>query len=320
MAAGVAEPGDWSRARGDVTAFLRLTLQRWVDVGFGKLPRHDGLWIAFVQSVTDLYSYADPDLEHPDVFYVAIGCGFGSGEGVMLGDCIRLLDTEDPRLASTFHDLFHRAVSVLCCYSWRDVDWLAEHEFIAQAEDSDDAPKNQADWDALYSRARAAMHDYIPASLATRPYSTQQLQRRLPMIGRARLRALMVSVLELHGAARELGRPPKLPDGVWELDGWGEPLPAYWLCVDEHDALWGLYDGLFQHHAQMGEDPLPSLMLELDPKRPATLRRARRYVEGLARLVGLTHQLIRRFPATADPRALSNVLETMTATAAVAQS
>lgn len=320
LAAGAARPQDW---KGDIDEFLGRTLQWWVDVGSGALPRHPGLVLAATRGPTDIlwYDYTDgaecERVRHPECFYVVLTCGFGDHESLTLGRAIRLLASEDPRLSSTLYDVLYRSVGFTGTFGWQDCEWIAEGSYEIHCEETGEEYDDAA--------ADTWIHRYVPESVLTKPYTSDQLRDRIPHIENAASRILMTAVLELAACARTL---PRLGDWSKQLRAeialveWSEPLPAYYLGFDENDDVWGFFDYDFQIRQQVGEAPAPLAMIQVDITAPKSIHAAQKWVQCAARVIGHAQRVIQRLPVSDDPRALVNTLaEDMPAAAgdAVAQ-
>ena len=115
----IAVPEDWEKAKHDPTAYIGLTLARWIARhGVEAIKRRFDLTAA-ITSLLDEYTDRDP--ENPNLLYLTVDAG--SAGYVVLSSTLELLEKAHPRLPATFFHLFTGALNKwIRVYDYRDAE------------------------------------------------------------------------------------------------------------------------------------------------------------------------------------------------------
>ena len=102
----IAVPEDWEKAKHDPTAYIGLTLARWIARhGVEAIKRRFDLTAAITSLLDD---YTDRDPVNPILLYLTVDAG--SAGYVVLSPTLELLEKAHPRLPATFFHLFAGAL------------------------------------------------------------------------------------------------------------------------------------------------------------------------------------------------------------------
>ena len=173
LAAGLATPEQWTKARRDPFRFLEHVLKARIAADGGSELEKEFFLRLGVTSTLDPY---DNDAEHAgDAGEMFLVLEPDSAGYVVIGPTLRLLETVHPRLPATFFDLFTSALNRwLRVYDYRDA--LARVEMLRDWYEAD--PEGEA-------VELPAVEDAVPACLGRgwHPVKKHFLQRMVPRSG-----------------------------------------------------------------------------------------------------------------------------------------
>jgi len=210
----IADPTDWRRVRRDPSAYVEMTLNRWIDRHGGRTIRRRFNLTLTLSDLVDEYVEAaeqDPDgrhlyfILHPD-----------SAAYVVAGPTLELLEQEHARLPATFYHVFRGALN----------KWVR----IYDHRDAQDRVEMLREWaegeEEQYEIADVVAS--VPASMKRKPLSLENLRR---LGGQARstdARTVIAAALEPHRASEKVNRPEFTDEMGEQLADSNPPCRACW--------------------------------------------------------------------------------------------
>ena len=120
----IAVPGDWKRAELDPTSFIRITLERWIDMHGGSAIRHRFLLSAVISNTPS--EWAEPDETRPNQLFLMVEPSEASCGCANFGPTSQLLESIHPQLPATFFHLFVGALN----------RWIRVYDFCCRQQKS----------------------------------------------------------------------------------------------------------------------------------------------------------------------------------------
>ena len=254
----IADPADWRRVRRDPTAFVGLTLQRWIDLHGGKTIRRRFNLRLTISEVVDEYAEAgeqDPDgrqlyfILHPD-----------SAAYIVAGPTLELLEREHARLPASFYHVFTGALN----------KWVRTYDY-RDAEDRVDMLREWAEGEGeQYEIADVAAA--IPACMKRKPLSLEGLERFGRQARSSEVRAVIGATVNLHRVSERAGRPDLTDEMREQLADSNPPLPSALVVFAENDAIEGQFDDDSQNLMEC--TPEPNLVIPLNAFDPGSVQSA----------------------------------------------
>ena len=246
---------DWGRAEHDPSAFIGLTLERWIEAHGGEAIRRRFILEARISSSPS--AWAEEDKDHPQRLFLTVepseaGCA-------VFGPTFELLEKWHPQLPARFFHLFVAALNRWSrIYDYRDAEERRENllDWVANEPDADqyELPDVQGS---------------IPLCMKQPPLRQREIIRLMDKISDPLAAKLVEAVLNLNNVSRGAERP-KLGDDVGELlSDCNPPLPSLLAIFSESDAI----EACFQEESEymMEVTPEPNLILPLDPSNTASV-------------------------------------------------
>jgi len=244
----IADPTDWRRVRRDPTAFVGLTLQRWIDLHGGRTIRRRFNLRLTLSEVVDEYAEAaeqDPDgrhlyfILHPD-----------SAAYVVAGPTLELLEREHARLPVTFYDVFTAALN----------KWVSVYDY----RDAEDRVEMLREW-AEGEQEQYEIADVtasIPACMKREALSLEGLQRLSPQARSSEARSVIGGTIDLYQVSKNSQRPDFTDEIREQLADTNPPLPSALVVFAENDGIEGQFDDESQNMMECA--PEPNLVIPLN--------------------------------------------------------
>jgi len=276
----IAVPEDWEKARHDPTAYIGLTLARWIARhGVEAIKRRFDLTAAITSLLDD---YTDRDPVNPHLLYLTVDAG--SSGYVVLSSTLELLEKAHPGLPATFFHLFVGALNNwVRVYDYRDAEERVAmmREWIEGESDEDQ-----------YEIPEVA--GCIPSCMKARPLGHRSLREVRSRVKGREARFLLEGVMELAGISVQAKRP-ELTDEIREKMGdMNPPLPGLLAVFKSDDAIEGCFDEEAQ--SMMELTPEPSLIIPLSADQPRSVQVAFRTLGVACDTLAAASRLIDRIP------------------------
>ena len=247
----IAVPGDWKRAELDPTSFIRITLERWIDMHGGSAIRHRFLLSAVISNTPS--EWAEPDETRPNQLFLMVEPSEASCGCATFGPTLQVLGSVHPQLPATF---FHFVVGALNrwirVYDYRDAEERAEtlREWSAQEPDADQ-----------YELPDVA--GSIPPCMRQAALDEGELAHLKGKINDPLATKLVEAALALERVSGQAERPELDDDIGQQLSDCNPPLPCLLALFSEADAIAGCFDEEAQ--GMMEVTPEPNLIIPFDP-------------------------------------------------------
>jgi len=254
----IADPVDWRRVRRDPSAYVEMTLNRWIDLHGGTAIRRRFNLRLTLSELVDEYAEAaeqDPDgrhlyfILHPD-----------SAAYVVAGPTLELLEREHARLPATFYQMFTGALST----------WIRIYDHW----DAEDRVEMLREWaegeEEQYEIADVA--GTVPACMRRKALSFESLRRLRGQARSGEARALIAAALELHRASEKVKRPEFTDEIREQLADSNPPLPSALVVFAQNDGVEGQFDD--ESQTMMECTPKPNLVIPLNAFEPGTVQSA----------------------------------------------
>jgi len=254
----IADPTDWRRVRRDSTAFVGLTLQRWIDVHGGKaIRRRFNLRLTLSEHVDEYGEVAEQDPNGRQLYLILDP---DAAAYVVAGPTVELLEREHVRLPATFYQVFTGALN----------KWIRTYDY----RDAEDRVEMLREWaegeDEQYEIADVAAS--IPACMKRRALSLEGLGRFGRQAKSSEVRALIGATLNLHRVSERTRRPEFTDEMREKLADSNPPLPSALVVFAENDAIEGQFDD--DSSNMMECTPEPNLITPLDAFDPGSVQSA----------------------------------------------
>ena len=276
----IAVPEDWEKAKHDPTAYVGLTLARWIARHGGEaIKRRFDLTTAITSCLDD---YTEREPASPKMLYLTVDAG--SSGYVVLGATLELLERSHPRLPATFFHLFAGALNKwIRVYDYRDAQERVSmlREWIDGEPDEDQYEIPDAE-------------GCIPPSLKRRPLGRRkQYELRAQVKGNAE-KSLLKGVIELARVSEQANRPELTDEMREEMGDMNPPLPGLLAVFKSDDAIEGCFDEEAQ--SMMELTPEPSLIIPLSADQPRSVQVAFRTLGVACDTLAAASRLIDRIP------------------------
>ena len=117
----IADPVDWRRVRRDPTAYVEMTLNRWIDLHGGTtIRRRFNLRLTLSELVDEYAEAVEQDPEGKHLYFILHP---DSAAHVVAGPTLELLEREHARLPATFYYVFTGGLNKrVRAYDYRDAE------------------------------------------------------------------------------------------------------------------------------------------------------------------------------------------------------
>ena len=117
----IADPVDWRRVRRDPTAYVEMTLNRWIDFHGGTtIRRRFNLRLTLSELVDEYAEAVEQDPEGKHLYFILHP---DSAAHVVAGPTLELLEREHARLPATFYYVFTGGLNKrVRAYDYRDAE------------------------------------------------------------------------------------------------------------------------------------------------------------------------------------------------------
>jgi hypothetical protein len=247
----IAVPGDWKRAEGDPTSFVRITLERWIKAHGGSAIRCRFLLVAAISNTP--CEWAERDETKPNQLFLTVEPSEASCGCMTFGPTFELLEKVHPQLPVTFFNLFVAALnSWIRVYDHRDAEERAEtlREWAAQEPDADqyEIPDVQGS---------------IPPCMRETALEKGELARPKDTINEPLAMKLVDAALVLDHLSARAERPELDDDIAQQLSDCNPPLPCLLALFAEADPVAACFDEEAQGMLEV--TPEPNLIIPFDP-------------------------------------------------------
>jgi len=276
----IAVPEDWEKAKHDPTAYIGLTLGRWIAAhGVEAIRRRFALTAAITSWLDD---YAEREPANPTVLYLTVDPG--SSGYVVFSPTLELLEKLHAQLPATFFHLFAGALNKwIRVYDYRDaegrVSMLREWVDGEPDEDQHEIPD---------------VEGCIPVSLKRRPLGRRCLREVKSRVKGKEAKSLLDGVIELARISEQVDRPKLTDEMREEMGDLNSPLPGLLAVFKCEDAVEGCFDEEAQ--GMMELTPEPSLIIPLRADRPRSVEAAFRTLGVVCDTLAAASRLIDRMP------------------------
>lgn len=254
----IADPSDWRRVRRDPTAFVGLTLQRWIDSHGGiAIRRRFNLRLTLSDQVDQ---YAEAAEQDPDGRRLFLMLDPDAAAYVVAGPTLELLEREHARLPATFYHVFTGALNTwVRVYDHRDAEERVE--MLREWAEGEDEQYEIAD-----------VASSIPACMKQKALGLKGLQRLGAKAGSTEARAVIEATRNLHRFSEEATRPEISEEIREQLGDSNPPLPGALVVFAENDGIEGQFDDDSQN--MMECTPEPNLIIPLNAFDPGSVQSA----------------------------------------------
>jgi hypothetical protein len=254
----IAVPEDWEKAKHDPTAYIGLTLARWIaSHGVEAIKRRFDLTTAITSLLDD---YTDRDPVNPNLLYLTVDAS--SAGYVVLSSTLELLEKAHLRLPATFFHLFTGAPNKwIRIYDYRDAE-----ERVAMMREWIEGEPDEDQYEI------PDVGGCIPASMKRRPLGRRSLREVRSRVKGREAKLLLKGVIELAGLSEQADRPELTNEMREEMGDMNSPLPGVLAVFKSDDAIEGCFDEEAQ--SMMEVTPEPSLIIPLSADQPASVEAA----------------------------------------------
>ncbi len=244
----IADPTDWGRVRRDPTAYVEMTLNRWIDVHGGRTIRRRFNLTVTLSGLVD--EYAEVAEQDPDGRHLYFVLHPDSAAYVVAGPTLELLEREHTRLPATFYHVFTGALNKWArVYDHRDAE-----DRVEMLEEWAEGEEEQ------YEIADVA--GSVPACIKRKPLSVESLRRLGGQARNTKARTLIAAALELQRASQGANRPDFTDEIREQLADSNPPLPSVLVVFAQGDLVEGQFDDECQNMMEL--TPEPNLVIPLD--------------------------------------------------------
>jgi len=254
----IGDPTDWRRVRRDPTAFVGLTLQRWIDLHGGKtIHRRFNLRLTLSDVVDE---YAEADEQEPDGRRLYFILHPDSAAYIVAGPTLELLERENARLPASFYHFFRGALN----------KWIKVYDHV----DAEERVEMLREWaegeEEQYEIADVAAA--IPACIKRKALGLKALQRLGAKAKSREARVAIEAMLALHRISESTERPDVTDEVREQLADSNPPLPSALVVFAENDCIEGQFEDDSQN--MMECLPEPNLIVPLDAFDPGSVQSA----------------------------------------------
>jgi hypothetical protein len=276
----IADPSDWRQVRRDPTAFVGLTLQRWIDVHGGKaIRRRFNLRLTLSEQVDE---YAETSEQDPDGQHLYLILNPDSAAYVVAGPTLELLEREHARLPASFYHVFTGALNKwIRTYDYRDAEDRVEmlREWAQGEDEQYEIPDVEAS---------------IPPCMKRKALSLEGLQRLARQARSSEVQGVIAATVDLRCASEKVERPEFTDEMREQLADSNPPLPSALVVFAENDSVEGQFDDDSQN--MMECVPEPNLIIPLNAFNPSSLHSALTTLAAVCETLGAACRLIDLMP------------------------
>jgi hypothetical protein len=241
----IAVPKDWEAARRDPTAYVGITLARWITQHGGAAIKRRFDLTAAITSWLD--SYAERGPPTPNQLYLTVDTG--SAGYVVLDAALELLGRAHPKLPATFLHLFSGALS-----KWiRLYDHQDALEHVAMLREWIEGEPDEAQYEV------PDVEGCIPACIKLRPLARKTLLEMVSSVGDETAKSLLAGTMELEEISKQAKRPMVTDEMREEMGDMNPPLPSLLVVFKSNDAIEACFDEEAQNMMECA--PEPSLVI-----------------------------------------------------------
>lgn len=254
----IADPSNWHRVRRDPSAFVGLTLQRWIDLHGGKaIRRRFNLRLTLSDQADEYTEAAEQD---PDGRRLFLMLDPDAAAYVVAGPTLELLEREHARLPATLYHVFTGALNKwVRAYDYRDAEERVE--ILREWTEGEDEQCEIAD-----------VAGSIPACVKQKALGLKRLERLGAKAGSSEARAVIGATLNLHRASEKAKRPEVTDEIREQLGDSNPPLPGALVVFAENDGIECQFDDDSQN--MMECTPEPNLIIPLNAFNPSSVQSA----------------------------------------------
>ena len=276
----IAVPEDWEKAKRDPTAYVGLTLGRWIAKhGVEAIKRRFDLTAAITSLLDD---YTNRDSANPNLLYLTIDAS--SSGYVVLSSTLELLKKAHPRLPATFFHLFVGALN----------NWVRVYDY----RDAEDRVAMLREWiEGEPDESQFEIPDVagcIPSCMKQRPFGRRSLWEVRSRVKRKDAKSFLEGVIELARISEQAKRPELTDEMREEMGDMNSPLPGLLAVFKSEDAVEGCFDEEAQ--TMMEVTPEPTLIIPLSADQPASVKAAFRTLGVVCDTLAAASRLIDRMP------------------------
>ncbi len=276
----IAVPDDWEKSKHDPSAYIGLTLARWIAAHRGKaIKRRFDLTTAITSCLDD---YAEREPANPNLLYLTVDAG--SAGYVVFSPAMELLEKSHPQLPATFYHLFAKALN-----KWiRVYDYHEAQERVVMLREWIEREAGEDQYEIPDVEA------CIPASLKRQPLGRRKLVDIRSRVKGKETKSMLEGVIELARISEPGDRPELTDEMREEMGDMNPPLPGLLAVFKSEDAIEGCFDEEAQ--AMMELTPEPSLIIPLSADQPASVQVAFRTLGVVCDTLAAASRLIDRMP------------------------
>ena len=275
----IAVPEDWEKAKRDPTAYVWLTLARWIASHGGQaIKRRFGLTATITSRLDE---YRDRDV-NPNLLYVTVDSDRAGY--VVLGPTLELLEKSHPRLPVTFFHLFAGSLNKWTrVYDYRDAE-----DRVAMLREWIDGEADQDQYEL------PDVEGCIPPCMKQRALSQASLRHLWSQVKGEEVKAILEGALGLKRLSEQAKRPELTEEMREEMSDMNPPLPGLLAVFQPEDSVEGSFDEEAQTMTEM--PPEPSLIIPLRADQPASVQAAFQTLGVVCGTLAAASQLIDRMP------------------------
>ena len=276
----IAIPEDWEKAKHDPTAYIGLTLARWIARhGFEAIKRRFDLTAAITSLLDDC---TDRDPVNPILLHLTVDAS--SSGYVVFNSTLDLLEKAHPRLPATFFHLFVGALN-----NWvRVYDYRDAEERVAMMREWIEGEPDEDQYEIPY------VAGCIPSCMKARPLGHRSLRELRSRVKGREAKSFLEGVIELAGISEQAKRPELTDEMREEMGDMNSPLPGLLAVFKSDDAIEGCFDEEAQ--TMMEVTPEPTLIIPLSADQPASVKAAFRTLGVVCDTLAAASRLIDRMP------------------------
>jgi len=276
----IAVPEGWEKAKHDPTAYIGLTLARWIARhGVEAIKRRFALTAAITSCLDD---YTEREPANPNVLYLTVDPG--SSGYVVFSPTLELLEKPHPQLPATFFHLFAGALNKwIRVYDYRDAE-----ERVSMLREWVDGEPDEDQYEI------PDVEGCIPASMKRRPLGRRSLRDRMSQVKGREAKSLLDGAIELVRISEQADRPALTDQMREEMGDLNSPLPGLLAVFKSEDAIEGCFDEEAQ--GMMELTPEPSLIIPLRADQPRSVQAAFRTLGVVCDTLAAASRLIDRMP------------------------
>ena len=226
----IAVPKDWEKAKNDPTAYIALTLARWIARhGVEAIKRRFDLTTAVTSLLNE---YTDRDPENPNLLYLTVDAG--SSGYVVFSPALELLEKSHPQLPATFYHLFAKALN-----KWiRVYDYHEAQERVLMLREWIEGEPDEDQYEI------PDVAGCIPSCMKARPLGHRSLREVRSRVKGRDAKTFLEGAIELARISEQAKRPELTDEMREEMGDMNPPLPGLLAVFKSEDAIEGCFDRL----------------------------------------------------------------------------